>query len=1523
MQVRSSSTVHHDLSSPNIDPGQRDSRAKHGYQHSPNINTATDWSNGQGGHSNPSATADLAKFLARSQLITTGLTKFDDKVENYWAWKSSFSNAIEGLDLTAAEELDLLVKWLGKESSEYARRIKSVHIKHPAAGLKMTWERLEQCYGTPKAIEKALFTRLENFPKIANRDPQKLRDLSDLLLEIEAAKQDNVLPGLSYLDTARGIHPIEKLPYNLQDKWTSHGSRFKEQYRVPFPPFAVFSKFIHDVAKARNDHSFILPSSSNTLSRRERPDEGYGYMKHRVSVHSTQVSPPGQEDKSAKPTADLLMNCPIHKKPHPLNRCRGFREKPLEEQRQYIKENAICFHCCASMTHIAKNCRTAVTCSECGSDRHIAALHPGPASWNLMPPPPNAEHGGEEDGIKEEITSRCTEVCGEGMSSRACSKICLVNVYPNGHRKVTKKMYAILDEQSNRSLARPEFFHIFDDNSVPSPNTLKTCAGITETAGRRACGYMIESIEQKINLPLPTLVECDEIPDNRKPGKIHIVFDSSARYDGVSLNDVLLTGPDLNNSLLGILVRFRKELVAVTGDIEHMFHCFVVKKEHRDYLRFLWFRNNDMSSDIVDYCIKVHVFGNTPSPAVTIYGLRRAAREEEDSYGSYVRRFVEEDFYVDDALKSFATEEEAIRVLQQAQERLALSNLRLHKIASNRTAVINAFPVDDLARDVQDLDLSKDEIPLQRSLGICWNLVSDTFTFRVQDDDKPFTRRGVLSVVNSLFDPLGFVAPVTIQGKSLLRQLASQVGEWDSPLPHDKKAEWMKWRESLLHLQELQIPRRYASFSPSSAKSKELCVFADASVKAISAVAYFKITNQDNQCDVGFVFGKSKLAPVRETTIPRLELCAAVLAVEIAEFVVSEMHLKIDSVTFFTDSRIVLGYIYNETRRFYVYVSNRIQRIRQSTSPDQWKYVPSEQNPADFGSRSVPAALLANTTWLSGPPFLSKPLTLSSAPEVSFDLVEPASDAEIRPVVSVHITQASKGQLGVKRFERFSVLNYLIRAVARLSHIAHSFAHSTEEKSCKGWHLCKKGSTVEEQEKARRLVIKSVQREAYSEEMKCISEKRNLPTHSSIRKLNPIMDSDGLLRVGGRISQSQLVLSEINPLIIPGCHYLATLIIRHHHEMVKHQGRHFTEGAILADGLWLVGGKRYIQSTIFKCVTCRKLQGKIGQQQMSDLPAERLSTAPPFTYVGLDIFGPWEVSARRTRGGHTNSKRWAVLFTCTCVRAVHIEVVESLSTSSFINALRRFFSLRGASKQISSDQGTNFVGACKELKMDEPNTDLNKYLQEQRCSWVFNPPHSSHMGGAWERLIGVARRIMDSMFLQMKSPQLTHKVLITLMAEVCAIINARPLIPVSSDPESPLILTPTMLLTQKTGTPFSPPCEFRKTELLKQQWKQVQSLADTFWERWRREYLTTLQVRSRWQDRRPNLKEGDVVLMKDLQVRRNEWPMAVLIKTFPSTDQLTRKVEVRVIRQGTPKVFSRPITELILLLSPADSNVVV
>ena len=230
----------------------------------------------------------------------------------------------------------------------------------------------------------------------------------------------------------------------------------------------------------------------------------------------------------------------------------------------------------------------------------------------------------------------------------------------------------------------------------------------------------------------------------------------------------------------------------------------------------------------------------------------------------------------------------------------------------------------------------------------------------------------------------------------------------------------------------------------------------------------------------------------------------------------------------------------------------------------------------------------------------------------------------------------------------------------------------------------------------------------------------------------------------------------------------------YYHENVKHQGRHFTEGVIRSAGYWITGGKKLISSLIYKCVKCRKLRGKQEYQKMSDLPTDRLTPSPPFTYVGVDVFGPWSVLTRRTRGGSANSKRWAVMFTCLTSRAVHIEVIEDMSSSAFINALRRFISIRGKVLEFRSDRGTNFVGAASLLNMNVVNVEddpLKQFLYDKGTNWIFNAPHSSHMGGVWERMIGVTRRILDSVMLDISAKHLTHDVLVTLMAEVCAIIN--------------------------------------------------------------------------------------------------------------------------------------------------------
>ena len=432
---------------------------------------------------------------------------------------------------------------------------------------------------------------------------------------------------------------------------------------------------------------------------------------------------------------------------------------------------------------------------------------------------------------------------------------------------------------------------------------------------------------------------------------------------------------------------------------------------------------------------------------------------------------------------------------------------------------------------------------------------------------------------------------------------------------------------------------------------------------------------------------------------------------------------------FYTDSKVVLGYIYNASKRFYVYVANRVQRIRKSTNPDQWSYVASDKNPADSATRPAPMVNMQGHRWLQDPSHL---FDACSTQAEGYPLTDPDNDKEVRPSVRVSkievtITEA----LGSYRFERFSVWNDLIDTIAFLRHICSSF-QGIGENVCRGWHKCTEYKNVRTLSEAEQFIIRTVQREVYSEDISLVNQKLSLPRNNPLLPLNPIMDEKGLLRVGARLNQSSLSQKDKNSIIIPGNHHIAVLLARHYHILVKHQGRHLTEGAVRSAGFWITGGKRLISSVIHKCVKCRKLRGRYETQKMADLPSVRLEPSPPFTAVGVDAFGPWLIVSRRTRGGLAQNKRWALLFTCLSSRAIHIEVIEEMSTSSFINSLRRFIAIRGNVKELRSDRGTNFIGAVDPLKADCVNVeDTKSFLNKKGIVWYFNPPHASHMNGLW------------------------------------------------------------------------------------------------------------------------------------------------------------------------------------------------
>ena len=497
---------------------------------------------------------------------------------------------------------------------------------------------------------------------------------------------------------------------------------------------------------------------------------------------------------------------------------------------------------------------------------------------------------------------------------------------------------------------------------------------------------------------------------------------------------------------------------------------------------------------------------------------------------------------------------EAIDLLSRTQAMLAACNLRLHKIVSNDSDVTQAFPREDRASDLRDLDFSQDTIPMQCTLGVLRDVSNDAFTFRVSLGEKPFTRRGVLSVINSLYDLLGFAAPVVVKGKLLLRPMVThhdncQPGNWDEPLPQDWKPTWEAWCQTLRALTTLRVPRCHTSIPLNPVSRRELHIFCEASIEAIGAVSYLRTIQHNGNVQVSFVFGKAKLAPNHTTTVPPLELCAAVLGVEMVELLMQELDVKTEAITYYSDSRVVLGYITNESRRFNVYVSNRVEMIRRASTPEQWCYMPTQKNPVDLVTRSVTAHTLNESRWHSGPSFLYQHDDSLNIP-AGWEAKQPTeADPEVCSFIQVLATQVPPNTaLGTSRSSRFSKWTTLIKAMTSLILLVQKSKKSRTSESPE------MPPSVHTLLKAKYLVIQNVQYECYKEEISFLKGSAKLPKTSPLLKLSPVVDNFVLLRVGGRLERSSLSYEESHPLLLPSSHHVTTLLVRHYHERVQHQG---------------------------------------------------------------------------------------------------------------------------------------------------------------------------------------------------------------------------------------------------------------------------------------------------------------------------------------------------------------------------------
>jgi hypothetical protein len=460
----------------------------------------------------------------------------------------------------------------------------------------------------------------------------------------------------------------------------------------------------------------------------------------------------------------------------------------------------------------------------------------------------------------------------------------------------------------------------------------------------------------------------------QKLDKIRVVFDCSAVFEGHSLNMHLLQGPDLTNKQVGVLCRFRKEPIALMCDVEKMFHQFKVCETHRDYLRFLWWEDENLEKNPSEFRMTVHLFGATSSPGCANFGMKRMASDNEEQFGFEVAEFIRKDFYVDDGLKSVSSVEQAVNLVEKSIELCSKAGLRLHKFVSNSKDVINALPPSLRAKNLENVDVIGDNLPIHRTLGVLWCLDSDTFQFDMVQNNRPLTRRGILSIVSAIYDPLGMISPIVLTGKQILQHMCADQLGWDDPLPEGLSSKWVNWYSDLRNLPSLKVSRCVKPPNFGNIQVAEMHHFSDASTCGYGQCSYIRLVNENGQVHCSLLMGKSRVVPLKPITIPRLELAAAVLSVKISLFLKQELDYPNLKHFFWTDSEVVLGYICNEARRFHVFVANRVQQIKEHTSPDQWKYVTSGENPADIASRGVSVVDLSkNPMWFHGPEFLWKP----------------------------------------------------------------------------------------------------------------------------------------------------------------------------------------------------------------------------------------------------------------------------------------------------------------------------------------------------------------------------------------------------------------------------------------------------------------------------------------------------------------------------------------------------------------------
>ncbi|XP_075152046.1 uncharacterized protein LOC142226066 [Haematobia irritans] len=1046
----------------------------------------------------------------------------------------------------------------------------------------------------------------------------------------------------------------------------------------------------------------------------------------------------------------------------------------------------------------------------------------------------------------------------------------------------------------SRSSALAQFFR--------NENRLLRSPELKEEYDRVLMEYISLGHMSKVSPPTPNDMVSYYLPHHAviKPDstttKVRVVFNaSSPSSNGRSLNDILYTGPVLQQDLVVLILKWRFFTYVFNGDITKMYRQVLVNPNHRSYQRVL-FRHSP-SEPIQDYELTTVTFGVNCAPFLAIRTIMQLAEDVKDTL-PFASTILRNYMYVDDALAGAYSISDAITARSQLVEALKSAGFSMRKWTSNSKDIISDLPPSDLL--CEDF-LEFDDRSTAKTLGIRWNASTDSFFFSISPfpESCNYTKREVLSQIAKLFDPAGWLAPVIIIAKIIMQNIWAEGTKWDEVISSDSLLKWKSFQSAYGAINHIQIPRWF-DYTPLS--EIEFHGFSDASVKAYSAALYIRVKRAQS-IYTHLVCCKTKVAPLKTLSIPRLELCGATLLAEMIDHFIPQLQIKSYSIFCWTDSTIVLSWLAKPPCFWTTFVANRVSKISEVIAPSNWYHVPSDSNPADLASRGIyPSDLVQNNLWWKGPSWLQD--QSDHWPKLERTFHEPIEIE--RKIIKVNFLYFTAF---VDVLERFSSLEKALRVISYV----YRFFHATHPKFRTNYKRETINISTSEVMMAQDRIVVMTQKAYFPRDYFALSTKESISPSSPLLSLNPFLDSEGIMRICGRlVNSSQLSYNERHPIIIPYNCRFSHLLVQFVHKISLHGGNQLVLRLIRTQ-FWIIKAKNFIKCVINKCKPCILYKKRCQRQIMSALPPERSEISRPFTHTGLDFTGPFEIKNYSGRACRI-TKGYVCVFICFSTKAIHLEATSDLSTNTFLAAFERFVSRRGCPLHLHSDNGTNFVGAAKTLAKNFVRTSqeaIEANYAHQKITWHFIPPGAPHMGGLWEAGVKSFKSHFRKVAGNFKH---TFEEFQTLLSKIEACLNSRPLCATSQNPNDLSALTPGHFLI---GSPILMPMDPNMREApmsLVNRWQRLCVIHQHFCLRWKEEYLKELHGRYKWKTPSENLKEGLIVIIKDENLPPNAWRMGRLNKVYPGPDG-----KVRVVELYTEKgMVTRPITKIVVL--PTDPS---